>query len=469
MELMTQSCDALGYGALEECLVAYGLTLPPLPGTSTTTPDGQESSAPDDGPLVGQEELVSPSAVEPVPPEVAPTEAAPLLDSQKQADPADSFALEEAEEPAPPPASDAAAQAAIPKPAEQTPVTAEPGESLAEGAVEFGAPPNVTILNQTNVTNNITNNVDSSINIDNSVNVDNSTNINTDIDVSTPSPARAATGFVFELGTQVVISNPEQERRRLLTSNEDKIFYETLSGNRLRETIQRPNGVKVITIRDRTGIVLRRSRISAEGREFVLIYGPSSPTLQLSLEWEDPGEELEPLRLKIPAREYIFDADRATDVDIQVFLSQPPVEPVRRLYTIEEVKHSARIRDTVRRLEIGDLTFNTGKATVPRDQIGALRNVASAMLALLEENPAETFLIEGHADAVGSEIANLELSDRRAATVAQILTEFYNVPPENLSTQGYGEAYLKIRTQEAERLNRRVAVRRITPLVTLTE
>jgi outer membrane protein OmpA-like peptidoglycan-associated protein len=106
---------------------------------------------------------------------------------------------------------------------------------------------------------------------------------------------------------------------------------------------------------------------------------------------------------------------------------------------------------------------------VPRDQIGALQNVANAMLALLEKNPAETFLIEGHADAVGSEIANLELSDRRAATVAQILTEFYNVPPENLSTQGYGEAYLKIRTQEAERLNRRVAVRRITPLVTITE
>ncbi len=106
---------------------------------------------------------------------------------------------------------------------------------------------------------------------------------------------------------------------------------------------------------------------------------------------------------------------------------------------------------------------------MPRDQIGALRDVARAMLDLLAKNPAETFLIEGHADAVGSEVSNLELSDRRAATVAQILTEFYKVPPENLTTQGYGENYLKVRTELAERLNRRVAVRRITPLITLAE
>ena len=36
------------------------------------------------------------------------------------------------------------------------------------------------------------------------------------------------------------------------------------------------------------------------------------------------------------------------------------------------------------------------------------------MLALLDRNPAETFLIEGHTDAVGSDISNLTLSDARA-------------------------------------------------------
>jgi len=89
------------------------------------------------------------------------------------------------------------------------------------------------------------------------------------------------------------------------------------------------------------------------------------------------------------------------------------------------------------------------------------------MLDLLERNPAETFLIEGHTDAVGSETANLVLSDSRAATVARILTDFYGIPPENLATQGYGERFLKVKTQDAERLNRRVTIKRITPLITV--
>ncbi len=84
---------------------------------------------------------------------------------------------------------------------------------------------------------------------------------------------------------------------------------------------------------------------------------------------------------------------------------------------------------------------------------------------MLDRRPDEIFLIEGHTDAVGSDIDNLTLSDRRAEEVAIILTETFGVPPENLVTQGYGEEFLKIPTLRAERANRRVAVRRITPLL----
>ena len=73
------------------------------------------------------------------------------------------------------------------------------------------------------------------------------------------------------------------------------------------------------------------------------------------------------------------------------------------------------------------------------------------MLALLEQNPAETFLIEGHTDAVGSDLSNLALSDQRAESVAYALTRVYGIPAENLATQGYGERYLKVNTQAAER------------------
>ena len=60
---------------------------------------------------------------------------------------------------------------------------------------------------------------------------------------------------------------------------------------------------------------------------------------------------------------------------------------------------------------------------------------------------------------------NLSLSDRRAESVAVALTQQFRVPAENLSTQGYGEQYLKIPTDGPERTNRRVTVRRITPLL----
>jgi outer membrane protein OmpA-like peptidoglycan-associated protein len=74
-------------------------------------------------------------------------------------------------------------------------------------------------------------------------------------------------------------------------------------------------------------------------------------------------------------------------------------------------------------------------------------------------------MIEGHTDAVGSDVDNLSLSDRRAETVALILSQQFNVPPENLVTQGYGEQFLKIPTDGPERRNRRVTARRITPLL----
>jgi outer membrane protein OmpA-like peptidoglycan-associated protein len=87
------------------------------------------------------------------------------------------------------------------------------------------------------------------------------------------------------------------------------------------------------------------------------------------------------------------------------------------------------------------------------------------MRRAIEQNPAEVFLVEGHTDAVGPDIDNLTLSDRRAETVAAILAEHFQIPAENLTTQGYGEQYLKVNTQAAARQNRRVTLRRITPLL----
>jgi len=226
--------------------------------------------------------------------------------------------------------------------------------------------------------------------------------------------------------------------------------------------------VQVVTVYDRYGDVVERSRFTSDGREYVLVYsdGGRRDRDDRRRGWRDPGQDLPPLRLTIPANEYILDAGGVQDEDVYYeFLEQPPVEPVRRLYSVDEVRYSARVRDSVRRVELDTINFEFGSATITDDAIPRLEGVANAMNKLLEKNPGEVFLIEGHTDAVGSNEANLALSDRRAESIATALTNVFGIPPENLVTQGYGETYLKVKTEEPERENRRVAIRRITPLV----
>ena len=143
----------------------------------------------------------------------------------------------------------------------------------------------------------------------------------------------------------------------------------------------------------------------------------------------------------------------------------PPVEDVEQAYTLRDVRENERIRDKVRRVDLDTITFDTGSATVRQGQVPLLEDIARASLALIDKDPSTVLLVEGHTDAVGSDISNLALSDRRAETVARILAEAYDVPPENMVVQGYGEDFLKVDTQGPSEENRRVTIRNITPLL----
>ncbi|MEJ6783784.1 OmpA family protein [Aminobacter sp. Piv2-1] len=268
--------------------------------------------------------------------------------------------------------------------------------------------------------------------------------------------------LIVEINNQIIVESNDRPR---LTRNAQDVYYEELPGGRTREVIIRDNGNQIITIRNRYGDIVRRSRITPDGREYVLTYVDDRYYEEMD-EWRDPGLDLPPLELHIPRDEYILEAEYVDDPEAYYdFLEQPPVERVKRLYSVDEVKRSARVRDIARRIDLDTLTFEFGSASIPESEIAKLEGVANAMERMLKKNPAETFLIEGHTDAVGSDVANLALSDRRAEAVADALTNVFGIPPENLSTQGYGERYLKVKTQAPERDNRRVAIRRITPLV----
>ncbi|MBB3963175.1 outer membrane protein OmpA-like peptidoglycan-associated protein [Rhizobium metallidurans] len=251
--------------------------------------------------------------------------------------------------------------------------------------------------------------------------------------------------------------------RRFLRDGERPI-YEQLPRDRYRETIDR-DGYQIVTVRNRYGDIIQRSRLDNRGREQVLYYTPELYDNPDRDYFDDPGAELPPMRLRIPLQDYIMDTSSDEGRDYYDFLREPPVEPVERVYSLNEVKYSARIRDKVRRIDLDTVTFATGSAEIPMSQARSLRKVADAINEVLKKDPTETFLVEGHTDAVGSDQSNLILSDQRAESVANVMTDVYGIPPENLATQGYGERYLKVNTQSAEQQNRRVTIRRVTALV----
>jgi outer membrane protein OmpA-like peptidoglycan-associated protein len=234
-------------------------------------------------------------------------------------------------------------------------------------------------------------------------------------------------------------------------------------GDENRTVFERPDGTRIVTITDENGRLLRRARLDREGREVVIIDNTrrDRPRDRFS----DEIVVLERPALRIPRERYVVEAEQADEGLIYDTIVAPPLGPIPRRYTLDEVRYSPDLRAQMRSVDIDTVTFATASWDIAPGQAQRLSVIADSIRRALQRSPNEVFLVEGHTDAVGPDIDNLSLSDRRAQSVAEILTRDFGVPPENLTTQGYGEQYLKVNTQEAERLNRRVTLRRITPLL----
>ncbi|MEM6462467.1 MAG: OmpA family protein [Pseudomonadota bacterium] len=273
---------------------------------------------------------------------------------------------------------------------------------------------------------------------------------------------------VEDEGDRLVV---ERNGRFFVRKDESALFrddgrdveIEQLRNGRTRETITRPNGSKIITVRDPGGYALRRVRVKPNGERIVLFDIREHDRQRRAVNYD---RDLPPLRVTIPQDQYIVSGGRYGRSGLADILLAPPVEPVTTGYSLRDVRESNRLRSMVRRVDLDTITFDSGSATVRASQVPLLANIAGGMLDVIDANPAAVFLIEGHTDAVGDELYNLTLSDRRAETVARILVNAFDVPPENLVVQGYGEQYLKIDTLADDRRNRRVAIRNITPLLT---
>ncbi|MFN3937494.1 MAG: OmpA family protein [Gemmobacter sp.] len=217
----------------------------------------------------------------------------------------------------------------------------------------------------------------------------------------------------------------------------------------------RADGTRVVTVRDATGRVLSRQRVLADGTVIRLF---------------DDALRVEPVDVAaLPEMRYReLRLGPRTDPDRALLLleqAEADARAVDRAFSLRQIREVRQVRELVPVLSPDPITFETNRANIRSDEVPKLLQVGRVMARLIERNPREVFLIEGHTDATGPAAYNLGLSDRRAESVALALTEFFGIPPENMIVQGYGERYLRVPTQAAEERNRRVVVRRITPLL----
>ena len=104
---------------------------------------------------------------------------------------------------------------------------------------------------------------------------------------------------------------------------------------------------------------------------------------------------------------------------------------------------------------IGDVLFATDRAELNANGMATVRKLAEIMT----QNPDRTVMVEGFTDSTGSASHNKDLSERRAASVAQALVGL-GVSRERVGMRGYGEAFpvAPNNTASNRQLNRRVEI-----------
>ena len=257
-------------------------------------------------------------------------------------------------------------------------------------------------------------------------------------------------------GDRVVLERPDgsyqiiKDDNALLRQPGSTVRTERFDDGSTRTTVTRADDSRIVTIRDAEYRVLRRIHVAPDGTQTMLFddtvaaapvdvtrLPPPAPEVEVSASADE-----EALRRAL-ARESAFD----------------------RHFSLAQIRDIQQVRALVPVIDLNAITFETGSAAIRPDQAPALSRLGNLMKSYIDANPREVFLIEGHTDAVGAAAYNLALSDRRAESVALAMTEYFAVPPENMVVQGYGEEFLKVQTDVAERLNRRASVRRITDLL----
>ncbi|RNF33646.1 OmpA family protein [Paracoccus methylarcula] len=274
-----------------------------------------------------------------------------------------------------------------------------------------------------------------------------------------------AVGSMLNNNREVALSSPDRvvvtradgsqevikDEVALLRQPGSTVTTENFDDGSSRTIVTRADGSKVVTIRDADLRVLRRTLVSADGSSTQLIDDTTGVEPVNIAELPEPAAPVRSGDSPLNEEQLRAALEREANID--------------RRFTLGQIRNIPEVRALVAPVNIDAITFETGSAAIKPDQAKQLSTLGDVIQDAINENPREIFLIEGHTDTVGDGAMNLALSDRRAESVALALSEYFDVPPENLVVQGYGEQYLKIRAEGDIRANRRASVRRITDLL----
>jgi outer membrane protein OmpA-like peptidoglycan-associated protein len=140
-----------------------------------------------------------------------------------------------------------------------------------------------------------------------------------------------------------------------------------------------------------------------------------------------------------------------TDLEIRLWASTHPM--------ITNVRFAEGCRPPKDMLAEGKLVtygirFPSGSDVVLPESAPVLRQVA----AYMEANAAVKLRITGHTDSMGTPESNLDLSKRRSAAVAKVLSEQFGIAADRFATDGKGdtEAVASNDKPEGRAMNRRV-------------
>lgn len=123
-------------------------------------------------------------------------------------------------------------------------------------------------------------------------------------------------------------------------------------------------------------------------------------------------------------------AEAKAEEPIVILASEPKAEE-----KVAAVAFEPKAEEPIVILAFEDVHFDFDKSTLTKEA----KVIMNKSIQLLKENPKAKIRIAGYTSASGTKEYNQKLSERRARAVYDYLTKEKLVPPEKLTTIGYGE------------------------------